>query len=324
MATTTDERDHTGGFGLVDPFARAFAAVSTELGAVADATTWALDDARLSRRLGEALAVQAAADELVARLVGEIDGRDLGRQCGASSTRAHLVATFRMSRRAAGETVARARGFGARTEFTRRACTTGTVSAEQADVIVRALDKLSPEISDEVVEHAQADLVDYAQTLTFTQLQVVTNHLVEVVDPDAADAVLGEQLEAEEARALQQTTFGGRRGFDGVARFSGRMPNLAYDMLTTALDAIASPRRAANQSADGSGAGAPLSPTATGAPCPETDPGVLTYSQRLGRRSWSCSNTCLPTDCPATVPVTPPWWSPSTTTNSPPGSAKQS
>lgn len=112
MATTTDERDHAGGFGVVDPFARVFAAVSTELGAVADATMWALDDARLSRRLGEALAAQAAADELVARLVGEVDDRDLGRQCGASSTRAHLVASFRMSRRAAGETVARARGFG--------------------------------------------------------------------------------------------------------------------------------------------------------------------------------------------------------------------
>ncbi len=92
-----------------------------------------------------------------------------------------------------------------------------------------------------MVEHAQAGLVDHAQTLTFTQLQVVTNHLVEVVDPEGADAVLAEQLQAEEARAVQQTTFRGRRGFDGVARFSGRMPNLAYDMLTTALDAIASP-----------------------------------------------------------------------------------
>ncbi len=72
MATATDERDHPGGFGVVDPFARVFAAVSTE-----------------------------------------------------------LVASYRMSRRAAGETVARARGFGARTEFTRRACTAGIVSAEQ-------------------------------------------------------------------------------------------------------------------------------------------------------------------------------------------------
>ena len=135
--------------------------------------------------------------------------------------------------------------------------------------------------------------------------------------------MLAEQLQAEEARALQQTTFGGRRGFDGVARFSGRMPNLAYDMLTTALDAIASPRRAANQSADVSGAGAPLSPTATGAPCPETDPGVLTYGQRLGRAFVELLEH-LPADkTPTHGAGNATWWSPSTTTNSPPGSAKR-
>ncbi len=119
MATTTDERDRTGGFGAGDPFARMLVAVSTEFVAAADAKPWVLDDERLSRRLSEALAVQAAADELVARLVGEVDSRDLGRQAGASSTRAHLVANYRMSRRAAGEAVAR--NFGACQVF----CVTG-------------------------------------------------------------------------------------------------------------------------------------------------------------------------------------------------------
>ncbi|MBA2774421.1 MAG: DUF222 domain-containing protein [Nocardioidaceae bacterium] len=127
-----------------------------------------------------------------------------------------------------------------RTGVTRQAWATGKVSGEQAVLIGAAVDKLSPTVADDVAEDAQADLVDHAQALTFAQLQVVANHLVEVVDPDGADAVLAEQLEAEEARALQQTTFRGRRGFDGVARFSGRMPNVAYDMLSTALDAIAS------------------------------------------------------------------------------------
>ncbi len=260
-------------------------ALDEDLDKAVDAPVWSLDDARLSQRLGQALAVRARVDELVARLVGHVDERDLGTKAGASSTKAHLVASYRVSGAAAAGLLSQARCMSDRTSTTRTAWATGKVSAEQAVLIGAAVDKLSPEISDQVVEHAQVDLVDHAQTLTFTQLQVVTNHLVEVVDPDAADAVLGEQLQAEEARALQQTTFRGRRGFDGVARFSGRMPNLAYDMLSTALDAIASPRRATHQSADGSGAGAPLSPTATGvgAPCPETDPALLTYGQRLGR-----------------------------------------
>ena len=256
-------------------------ALDEDLDKAVDAPVWSLDDARLSQRLGEALAVRARVDELVARLVGHVDERDLGAKAGASSTKAHLVAFYRVSGAAAAGLVSQARCMSDRSTATRTAWATGKVSGEQAVMIGAAVDKLSPEISDEVVEHAQADLVDHAQTLTFTQLQVVTNHLVEVVDPDAADAVLGEQLQAEEARALQQTTFRGRRGFDGVARFSGRMPNLAYDMLTTALDAIASPRR--NHTAVADGSGAPLSPAATGAPCPETDQALLTYGQRLGR-----------------------------------------
>ena len=133
------------------------------------------------------------------------------------------------------------------------------------------------------MEHAQLDLIEHAQSLLFTQLQVVANHLLEVVDPDGADAVLAVQLEAEEARALQETTFRGRKGFDGIARFSGRMPNLQFDMLSTALEAIASPRRSQVAAADGSGAGAPHSTIEAGVPSPETDPTLLTYSQRLGR-----------------------------------------
>ncbi len=67
----------------------------------ADAPVWSLDDRRLGSRLGEALAVKASVDELIARLVGQVDDRDLGRQGGALSTRAHLVANYRVSTGAA-------------------------------------------------------------------------------------------------------------------------------------------------------------------------------------------------------------------------------
>ncbi len=165
-------------------------ALDEDLGKAVDAPVWSLDDARLSRRLGEALAVKARLDELVARLVGEVDERDLGRQCGASSTKAHLVASYRVSGGAAAGLLSQGRCMADRTTTTRTAWATGKVSAEQAVLIGAAVDKLSPEISDDVVEDAQTDLVDHAQTLTFAQLQVVANHLVEVVDPDGADTVL--------------------------------------------------------------------------------------------------------------------------------------
>ncbi len=66
-------------------------------------------------------------------------------------------------------------------------------------MIGAAIDKLSPEVEPDVVNDAQADLISHAQTLTHTQLQILANHLVEVVDPDTADEALAAQLQADEA-----------------------------------------------------------------------------------------------------------------------------
>ena len=63
--------------GIDDAFGRGFAGVRRELGDLVDTPTWSLDDNRLDTRIGEALAVRAAADELVARLVAEADDRNL-------------------------------------------------------------------------------------------------------------------------------------------------------------------------------------------------------------------------------------------------------
>ncbi len=240
----------------------------------ADASEWSLDDRRVETRLAQALAVRAQVDELVARLVSQVEDRDLGGAAGASSTKAHLVMAYRLSGGAAAGLLAQSRSMTGRTDATRRAWSAGWVSGEQAAVIGSAIDKLSATVPDRTVVRAQLDLVEQAQTLTHTQLQVLANHLVEVVDPDGADAALAEQLQAEEARALQQTTFRGRRGVDGIARYSGKMPNVAYDMLTTALEAIASPRRNPTDP--------PAAAVVSGATA-ETDPAQLSYGQRMGR-----------------------------------------
>ncbi|MGA9344637.1 MAG: hypothetical protein WBV37_06010, partial [Nocardioidaceae bacterium] len=91
--------------GIDDAFGRTFAGVRRELADLVDTPTWSLDDAPLDTRISEALAVRAAADELVARLVAEADDRNLPRRCGASSTRAHLMTAHRMSAGEATRTV---------------------------------------------------------------------------------------------------------------------------------------------------------------------------------------------------------------------------
>ncbi len=256
-STTSAPPPPHGGQVPSDPIGAGLVQVRSTLDLLADAPAWSLDDRRVEARLAEALAVRAQMDELVARLVSQVEDRGISGTAGASSTKAHLVAAHRLSGGAAAGLLAQARSMTGRTNVTREAWATGWVSAEQAAVIGSAIEKLSTTVPDEVVERAQLDLVQQAQTLTHNQLQVLANHLVEVVDPDGADAALAEQLEAEEARARQQTTFQGRRGVDGIARYSGKMPNLAYDMLATALEAIASPRRSPDEPSTWSSAPTP-------------------------------------------------------------------
>jgi hypothetical protein len=58
-----------------DPFAGVLAGVAEQLGAVVDVPMFGLDDTRLQARLGGVLAVRARVEELVARLVKEVDDR---------------------------------------------------------------------------------------------------------------------------------------------------------------------------------------------------------------------------------------------------------
>jgi uncharacterized protein DUF222/HNH endonuclease len=79
-------------------------------------------------------------------------------------------------------------------------------------------------------------------------------------------------LHDEELRARLQASFTGRAGLDGVARFSGRMPNLQFAMLKRALEAIASPRRRAGDDAA----------EAVVVPVGPDQPSALGHATRLG------------------------------------------
>ena len=114
----------------------------------------------------------------------------------------------------------------------------------------------------------------HAQTLSFTQLQVAANHLVEVIDPDTVDATLEQQLAAQERKALASAWFTGQYGADGIARGRFALPNLVFGMLTKHLDALSSPRRAATGTNTNE---APAAPPA------DTTVEELPYGNRLGR-----------------------------------------
>ncbi len=275
MSTTQGPPPTTG---IDDAFDRGFGAARRELAELVDTPTWSLADRRLDRRIGDVLALKAQVDELAARLVAEADDRNLPHRYGASSTRAHLMTSHRMSASEASRTVRAAKqlhGTTALIEPTRRAVAAGTVSAEQGVVVAAAINRLSATVTPDRVEAAQTDLLTHAQTLSFTQLQVAANHLVEVIDPDTVDETLEQQLVAQERKALASAWLTGQFGTDGIARGRFALPNLVFGMLTKHLEALSAPRRVTTRTdaSAGQSADIPVETTLTDLP----------YGNRLGR-----------------------------------------
>ncbi|MDX6297626.1 MAG: hypothetical protein QOI51_1483, partial [Nocardioidaceae bacterium] len=263
------------------------------LASVVDVPAWTLGEDAVQQRLSEALRVRAGVDELVARLTASILGRELPRLAGASSGRAWLMATHRMSAPEAARLVTQANactaeGLDGRAETTRRAWATGDVHTEQAVVIAQTVGALNSAIPATATDALQHDLVGHARRLGYPQLRQVCRHALEVVDPDGADTMLEAQLLAEEDRALQLTQFQARRVGDGTTRGSFRLPDAQFDMLKAALDAAASPRRprrgdSPDDPEHASNADASSKNTSAGPAAAQGRPGRLGYPQRMGR-----------------------------------------
>lgn len=276
MATATVERHgDDGGATSIDPFALCLDAMSGALASAVDAAAWSLTDEALVDRISSTLAVSAGVDELLARLVGSALERELARLAGASSPTSWLTSTHGVSHGAAAAIVARAEVVNDTVDTTRRAWSQGHLSTEQAVVIAETVTDFGPGVDFAARADAEAYLIEQAPQFTLTHFRHLANHMIEVVDPDGAESRLAALLEAEEARALQATTFAARKGVDGIGRFNGKLPNLQLDMLTAALDALTSPRRHTATTETGI-------LDVDGDHC-DTEIGMLTYAQRRGR-----------------------------------------
>lgn len=128
---------------------------------------------------------------------------------------------------------------------------TGVVSVAQAQVIVGSLDELDDAPIEEAVrEKAQLQLVDQAAHFGPEQLRILGRRILEVVDPDTADAEEARRLAAEEHHAKKKASLRLYPFGDGTTRLNGRLPDPVAKRLTTYLEAITSPRQANRQPAD--------------------------------------------------------------------------
>src|SRR5699024_5198313 len=118
---------------------------------------------------------------------------------------------------------------------TRAAWAQGTLSTAAARVIGQCLSHLGDEINPDGIAVAQATLIERASHMTIDDLTVLSNRVIELIDPDGADDILAKQLENQERRAHQNTVLTLSRVGDGTTRLSGRIPDAQAAMLRTTL-----------------------------------------------------------------------------------------
>jgi hypothetical protein len=215
--------------------------------------------AGISAKSAGAAAVQLAKAEariaaLRLRLLDKADRNDVGKE-SANTTEAWWAHATTIDRSRARREVKLADWLTTQFHRTEIALAAGTISLAQTEVVLDAVRALPATVGPEEREKAELHMLELAEQFGPKELKVLGKRLLEVIDPDDADARLAQQLAKEERDAARGCFL--ELHDDGNGTTSGRfaIPTLAGDMLKTALNAFASPRRPDGydrQDADGS------------------------------------------------------------------------
>ncbi|WP_019144407.1 HNH endonuclease signature motif containing protein [Aeromicrobium massiliense] len=204
---------------------------------------WRLTDREIRAELQAAAQAAAALQALTVRLTAVAEDRGLPREDGCTSPAVWLASTTNVSKREASKLVSLTRLDPTRGRITQERWGTGRLTTEQAHIILKALDALPEWFVDEQHDDAEGTLLEHAREFGADDLRRLANRIVEVVDPDSADEIIGAQLEAQEKQAWDETHLSITRMGRGRSSIRGVLPDVQADMLKTVLEGLASPRR---------------------------------------------------------------------------------
>ena len=119
-----------------------------------------------------------------------------------------------------------------------RALADATISPRQATVILTALKHLPPDLAPSKETAAQRTMVAQARQLDPSELAVVGNRLVELIDPDHADTLLEHRLEHEERSARRNRELHLRPDGMGSTLIKGRVPAAEGEKFAALLDSL--------------------------------------------------------------------------------------
>jgi hypothetical protein len=226
--------------GGTHPVAEATSAITAALDAVADCPLYGLGPGQCDDLLASVVALEARLAGLRLRLVSAAELVGTAERAGAPNTTAWLRANTRTDRATAGRAVKLAKALDGEFALTADALAGGRVTEEQARVIVRAVQALPSEVDTATRRLGEAHLVEQASMFDPVELNRLGQRLLDVIAPEEADRLLGEQLKREEARANRRELFIRPDGHGG-ARLSGHLDAEGAALLDAALDPLARP-----------------------------------------------------------------------------------
>ncbi|KRF00110.1 hypothetical protein ASG88_12020 [Nocardioides sp. Soil777] len=244
----------------------ALSSVDAGLDALAGVAIESLGDDDVTRLLDHATRLAARVAGLTATAVGEADRRALGDVTGARHTGAWWAQRTRLTRPEAGRTARLGRQLSDDLHRpVRDALTAGTLHAEQAAVIVAAVEAIPSRPQDlptgapapaELKAQARDHLLLLAGDHDAHALKVLGRRVLDLIAPEVGEHAEAAALAREEAAAARKVHLSLRD--DGRGSVHGRftLPVAAGQALRKQLLALANPVRQQPTAGGGSGAGA--------------------------------------------------------------------
>ena len=226
------------------PVAAAVASVREDLLGVVGTPVWSMTPAETETALVDVARLESQVAQLKLRLLAHAERVEVGSSVGATSPAnwfAHATRTVRPAAHRAARLAARLEEAHPAVDA---ALADAAINVEQAGVIVEAVDALPADlVSAETVGQAEAFLLGEAADHDARALRVLGRRLLEVLDPDAADAEEARRLAAEERAARAAASF--TMSDDGQGKCHGRftLPSLHGSILRKHLLALAAPAR---------------------------------------------------------------------------------
>ncbi len=165
---------------------------------VQDAPVWSMSEQEVTRALAEADSLEAQAVALRSRVLRQAKALDLPGKIGARTVAAWDARTNRVTRRTGHRRSYLAEALETH-PMTEQALTDGAVQVEQAEAILRGLDKLPRDLDPVLKSKAESYLIEMAGEHDAKALTRLGSAVLEYVAPDVADAHLATLLERSEA-----------------------------------------------------------------------------------------------------------------------------